>query len=134
MFKKIDVDNDGSITKEEMMDCAIRFTKHEVDAIFALGDINDDGALDLEEFIGVMYPDASTTAGRLRSRFSDMNRVKKAFAVIDKNQDGKVSKEEMGALDMFNKQEVDALFVLGDSNNDGESPIIRDLHSWEFKF
>jgi len=120
LFKKIDVDNDGSITKEEMMDCAIRFTKHEVDAIFALGDINDDGALDLEEFIGVMYPDASTTAGRLRSRFSDMNRVKKAFAVIDKNQDGKVSKEEMGALDMFNKQEVDALFVLGDSNNDGE--------------
>ena len=116
------------------MDCAIRFTKHEVDAIFALGDINDDGALDLEEFIGVMYPDASTTAGRLRSRFSDMNRVKKAFAVIDKNQDGKVSKEEMGALDMFNKQEVDALFVLGDSNNDGESPIIRCLHSWEFKF
>merc|ERR1711971_644576 len=72
------------------------------------------------EFIGVMYPDASTTAGRLRSRFSDMNMVKKAFSVIDKNQDGKVSKEEMSALDMFNKQEVDALFVLGDSNNDGE--------------
>jgi len=120
LFKKIDFDNDGSITKEEMLDSCIRFTKQEVDAIFALGDINDDGALDLEEFIGVMYPDASTTAGRLRSRFSDMNMVKKAFNIIDKNADGKVSKEEMGALDMFNNQEVDALFLLGDSNNDGE--------------
>ena len=120
LFKKIDFDNDGSITKEEMMDSCIRFTKQEVDAIFALGDINDDGALDLEEFIGVMYPDASTTAGRLRSRFSDMNMVKKAFSAIDTNSDGKVSKEEMNALDMFNNQEVDALFLLGDSNNDGE--------------
>ena len=61
-----------------------------------------------------------------------MNRVKKAFAVIDKNQDGKVSKEEMGALDMFNKQEVDALFVLGDSNNDGESLIIFILGNSSF--
>merc|ERR1719295_2091910 len=120
LFKKIDFDNDGSITKQEMMDSCIRFTKQEVDAIFALGDINDDGALDLEEFIGVMYPDASTTAGRLRSRFSDMNMVKKAFSIIDTNSDGKVSKEEMSALDMFNGQEVDALFLLGDANNDGE--------------
>merc|ERR1719391_1401538 len=41
LFKKIDFDNDGSITKQEMMDSCIRFTKQEVDAIFALGDIND---------------------------------------------------------------------------------------------
>ena len=37
-----------------------------MEAIFALGDINDDGAIDLEEFIGVMYPSASTIANRLR--------------------------------------------------------------------
>ena len=40
----------------------------EVEAIFALGDINDDGAIDLEEFIGVMYPSAATVANRLRSK------------------------------------------------------------------
>ena len=38
----------------------------EVDSIFALGDINDDGVIDLEEFIGVMYPSASTVINRLR--------------------------------------------------------------------
>ena len=38
----------------------------EIDSIFALGDINDDGAIDLEEFIGVMYPSANTVVNRLR--------------------------------------------------------------------
>jgi len=120
MFKKLDIDNDGSITKEEMSEASIRFTTQEIESIFALGDINDDGAIDLEEFIGVMYPSAATVAGRMRAKYTDINLIKKAFACIDTNGDGKVSKEEMSQNDTFNHQEIDALFTLGDSNNDGE--------------
>jgi hypothetical protein len=47
-----------------------------VDAIFTLGDINDDGIIDLEEFIGVLYPSASTVVNRLKTRFSTINDVK----------------------------------------------------------
>jgi len=120
LFKRLDLDNDGSITKAELTEGSIKFTSQEIDAIFALGDINDDGELDLEEFIGVMYPSAATVAGRLRGQYTDINSVKKAFAKIDLNGDGKVSKEEVSSSDVFNQQEIDALFLLGDSNNDGE--------------
>jgi len=120
LFKSIDVDNDGSITKIELAEATIRFTSQEVEAIFALGDINDDGALDLEEFIGVLYPSAVTIASRLRIKFTDINSVKKAFAKIDADGDGKVTKEEVARCDVFNDQEIDALFILGDSNNDNE--------------
>lgn len=120
LFRKLDFDNDGSITKAELSEGSIRFTPQEVEAIFALGDINDDGALDLEEFIGVMYPSAATVAGRLRGQYTDINSVKKAFAKIDLDGDGKVTKEEVAKTDLFNNQEIDALFLLGDSNNDGE--------------
>ena len=120
LFKKLDVDNDGSITKVELAEGVIRFTPQEVDSIMALGDVNDDGSLDMEEFIGVMYPSAATIASRLRSQYTDINSIKKAFSKIDINQDGMVSKEEVAASGTFNQQEIDALFVLGDANNDGE--------------
>eukprot|EP00092_Neocalanus_flemingeri_P026177 GFUD01028374.1.p1 GENE.GFUD01028374.1~~GFUD01028374.1.p1 ORF type:complete len:1019 (+),score=296.62 GFUD01028374.1:74-3058(+) len=120
LFKQIDYDNDGSITPVELAECSIKFTPQEIESIFALGDINDDGAIDLEEFIGVMYPDAATVAGRLRGQYTDINDIKKAFSKIDTNGDGKVSKEEVASSGTFNSQEIDALFILGDANNDGE--------------
>merc|ERR1719244_1325377 len=86
----------------------------------ALGDVNDDGSLDMEEFIGVLYPSAATIASRMRAQYTDINSIKKAFARIDTNGDGKVSKDEVSASGTFNSQEIDALFLLGDANNDGE--------------
>jgi len=120
LFHRLDLDNDGSITKTEMADSPTKFSAMEIEAIFALGDINDDGAIDMEEFIGVMYPSAATIANRLRAKYMNINDVKKAFAGIDRNGDGLISKEEMQECDTFNLQEIDALFTLGDSNNDGE--------------
>jgi hypothetical protein len=46
--------------------------------------------------------------------------IKAAFALIDTNGDGKISRDEMSTSEHFNSQEIDALFTLGDSNNDGE--------------
>jgi len=120
LFHQLDLDGDGSLSKQEFNESSKRFSPQEVEAIFALGDINDDGAIDLEEFIGIMYPSAATVVNRLRTKYSNLNDVKKAFAGIDKNGDGMISKEEMEQCDTFNLQEIQALFTLGDSNNDGE--------------
>ena len=59
-FKKIDSNNDGLLSKQEMLNSpGCKFDAEEVDAIFTLGDINGDGELDMGEFIGLMFPPAT---------------------------------------------------------------------------
>jgi len=120
IFRQIDIDNDGYITKEEMRESSKRFSEKEVESFFALGDVNEDGIIDLEEFIGVLNPSASSIVNKLRSRYRNMNDVKMAFATIDKNGDGLINKDELIEGNVFNLQEVNSLFQLCDSNKDGE--------------
>merc|ERR1719208_510591 len=65
-FKLMDKDGDGNISKQEMSSSGHRFNSSQVEAVFALGDVNDDGVLDLDEFISVMCPSALTVVSRLR--------------------------------------------------------------------
>merc|ERR1711863_246234 len=45
-FKKIDSNNDGLLSKEEMMQSSgSKYDREEVDSIFALGDVNGDGEI-----------------------------------------------------------------------------------------
>merc|ERR1719336_2649177 len=117
-FKLMDKDGDGHITKQEMASSGHRFNNAQVDAVFALGDVNDDGVLDLDEFIAVMCPSALTVISRLRGKYSNISEVKKAFLAIDVNRDGLLSKDELSGK--FNAQEAEAIFILGDLNGDGE--------------
>merc|ERR1719489_619680 len=57
-FKKIDINGDGLISKDEMRSCFLKLNPIEVDSIFTLGDANGDGEIDLEEFLAVMVPAA----------------------------------------------------------------------------
>merc|ERR1719400_2981280 len=119
-FKLLDVDGDGSITRQEMTSSGHKFSPEQVDAIFALGDVNDDGALDLDEFIGVMCPSAESVISRICQKYNNINEVKKAFVKIDVDKDGKISRSEMAGCGKFNNSEVDAIFILGDVIGDGE--------------
>merc|ERR1719336_835426 len=119
-FKLMDKDGDGNISKQEMASSGHRFNASQIDAVFALGDVNDDGVLDLDEFISVMCPSALTVVSRLRGKFQNIVEVKKAFLAIDINRDGLLSKQELSASGKFNAQEVEAIFMLGDLNGDGE--------------
>merc|ERR1719357_2141894 len=119
-FKLLDKDGDGSISKQEMASSGQKFNSAQVEAIFALGDVNDDGALDLDEFIAVMCPSALTVISRLVGKYKNISEVKKAFLAIDVNKDGLLSKEELAGSGKFNAQEVDAIFILGDLNGDGD--------------
>jgi Ca2+-binding EF-hand superfamily protein len=118
-FKLLDVDGDGSITRQEMASSAHKFSQEQIEALFALGDVNDDGAIDLEEFIGVMCPSAEVVISRITQRYNNISEVKKAFMSIDIDHDGQITRQEMANCGKFNSQEVDAIFILGDVNGDG---------------
>ena len=113
-FKKIDVDNDGLLSKQEMMQSAGNmFDREEVDAIFALGDINGDGELDMGEFISIMFPSAVEVAMQVSATFKTMDDIKQGFKLMDKDGDGEITKQEMASSGhRFNNAQVDAGFLL----------------------
>merc|ERR1719295_1173377 len=119
LFRILDKNGDGLISQEEMRNCGSRFNTVEIEAIFAIGDVNNDGEIDLNEFVGVMCPSASTVVGRLSKSYSTLEEVKQGFKKLDRDGDGRITKVEMAQAG-FNDQEVNAIFSLGDSNNDGE--------------
>ena len=43
LFKQFDHDGDGVLSQEEMRKSGSRFTNQEIEALFAVGDINGDG-------------------------------------------------------------------------------------------
>ena len=114
----LDKDGDGMISHEEMRSCR-KFNSKEIDAIFAIGDVNNDGEIDLNEFVAVMCPSAATVVERISKQFKTLEEVKAAFRKLDKNNDGMISKDEMRGASL-NEQEINAIFALGDTNNDGE--------------
>ena len=96
-FLKIDVDKDGKISRSEMAKCG-KFNNQEVDAIFILGDVNGDGEIDLEEFIGLMCPSATAAVAMMTKAVRNMNEAQQLFRVLDKDGDGMTSKSEWDSV------------------------------------
>merc|ERR1719350_52160 len=119
MFKILDKNGDGLISQEEMRSCGSRFNATEIEAIFAIGDTNNDGEIDINEFVAVMCPAASTVVGRLSKSYKNLEEIKQGFKKLDRDGDGNISKKEMASAGL-SEQEVVAIFALGDSNGDGE--------------
>merc|ERR1719336_898739 len=111
-FKKIDSNNDGLLSKEEMMQSSgSKYDREEVDSIFALGDVNGDGEIDMGEFISLMFPSAVEVAMQVSSTFKTIDDVKQAFKLMDKDGDGSISRQEMASSGhKFNNAQVEARF------------------------
>ena len=62
----MDNDGDGVLSQEELRKSGSRFTNKEIEALFAVGDVNGDGELDINEFINVICPGATTVFSRIR--------------------------------------------------------------------
>ena len=125
-FKRFDANGDGALSKSELA-AALKSSGHsysdvEVDAIFSLGDTDGDGEVSLQEFVDLMSPSSSEVLAKLRQNFKSIADVKATFKKIDSNNDGLLSKQEMlnSPGCKFDKEEVDAIFKLGDINGDGE--------------
>merc|ERR1719228_2565425 len=111
------MDHDGQITRQEMANCG-KFNSQEVDAIFILGDVNGDGNIDLEEFIGLMCPTAAEAIAKMTKAVRNMNEAQQLFRILDKDGDGNISMEEMrNCGQQFSSKEIDAIFALGDVKN-----------------
>merc|ERR1712041_7677 len=93
-FLKIDIDHDGKISRVEMEKSKL-FNPAEIDAIFIMGDVNGDGEIDLEEFIGLMCPTATAAVAMMTRAVRNVNEAQQLFRVLDKNGDGMIRWKKM---------------------------------------
>jgi len=70
-FRVFDHNNDGTISKEELMEAMLnfgtRFTEDEFEAMFAEADRNNDGLIDFDEFCEMMMPSTNSAGSNLAS-------------------------------------------------------------------
>merc|ERR1711970_557346 len=123
-FKRVDVNKDGQISREELKN-GMGLAGADLDVVFALGDLDGDGEISIGEFIRVMSPSTASALARFRNTFTAIEDVVSAFRVIDSNNDGSLSKQELAAgMNSFGKkftsEEIDSVFALADVNSDGE--------------
>ena len=128
-FKQFDRNGDGSIDRSELTNALMAsggsFTKQEIDVIFTAADVDGNGEIDYEEFIALMCPSASDIVEKFRGKYKNLNDVKAAFKMFDRNGDGALSKDELASAmkssgESYSDIEVNAIFSLGDVDGDGE--------------
>ena len=128
-FKQFDTDNDGSISRNEVMEGMKRsnrnFTMEEIDAIFILADRDNNGQIDFPEFALIMIPSAPERIQKLRKVYSSQSDVEAAFRQFDANGDGAIDFNEMsnglkssGVL--LTVQEIETIFAVADQDGDGQ--------------
>lgn len=141
LFKQIDVDGDGAISKSElgemMKGLNINHSQKDLDAMFLQLDSDKNGSITFSEFLnGMKYLDKTKRMGdKLQkqnsvSNFiesmeeSQLKEMEELFNLMDDNKDGVVSKREMYNLMKKmgqdpTKQEIEELFAALDINGDG---------------
>merc|ERR1719244_2537255 len=128
-FKTLDANGDGAISKTELKN-GLKLSDQEVEVVFALGDIDQDGEISLAEFVRLMCPAAESGLSKFRNSFRNIHEVIAAFKRFDSNCDGALSPQEFcsgisGAGIKLSAAEVKAIFALADTNGDGEINYIE---------
>merc|ERR1712109_352084 len=124
-FDSYDVDGDGEITYEELVGgMGGDYSANEISAIFAMGDIDQDGKISFLEFSKIMIPSCQDTLTKFWKCFRNVQGVRETFKKFDADGDAQISRQEViqGASSSGMKMsadEVDTLFILGDKNGDG---------------
>merc|ERR1712106_1236849 len=123
-FFRFDKNNDGSIDKAELKQMLAATGKTpsdaEVESLFKKGDKDGDGQIDLQEFIHLMFPNATATLYKLQKSFRNLDEVKASFRKYDTDGDGHISRLELKqVMANFSEAEVDSIFALGDVDKSG---------------
>ncbi len=119
-FKKLDLDQDGQLTPEELI---IGYTammgeeeaKKEVDRIFKSIDVNNTGAIDFSEFL---------LATMNHKKILSEERLAQVFKIFDSDNSGSISKQEI--KDFFSMQDHSEVFVkelISEVDVDGDGEV-----------
>merc|ERR1719208_343920 len=135
-FKRFDVDGDGEISLQELKSGASslgKFSDGELAAVFAMGDIDNDGKISFPEFAKMIIPSAGEKVSVLKKKLGSANDVAVAFKKFDVNGDGQISLQELtnGLRNTglnFNQQEIDVIFAVADLDGDGEISLAEFEH------
>merc|ERR550532_1295289 len=119
-FKRFDADGDGHVTKAELQQVMKGFSATEVESIFALGDKDQSGGIDYQEFISLMLPNAPAMIAKLAMSFRSISNIKESFKKFDINRDGQISRTELKNGMKMSEADLDVVFALGDLDGDGE--------------
>ena len=115
MFQRIDVDNDGKLSLEEMKkvfskgDIKIEFNEE----IFNQIDTDKSGSIEYTEFISACIE---------KNVYLNEERLREAFNLFDSDKSGKISRSEIEKVLKLgvNSKEIDAIMAKHDTNKDGE--------------
>merc|ERR1719297_764513 len=135
-FKRFDADGDGEISIQELKSGAAsmgKFSDGEMSAVFAIGDVDNDGKISFSEFAKMVIPSANEKISLLKKKMGSANDVAAAFKKFDVNNDGKISNQELenGLKSTglkFTTQEVGVIFAVADLDGDNEISLVEFEH------
>ncbi|XP_048731254.2 neo-calmodulin-like [Ostrea edulis] len=120
-FYIIDTNQDGRLSRKELNDAAfvvgMNPTPKEIQEWWSRADMDGDGFISLEEYVKVM-------STNFVSIDIEKERMKAAFSLLDRDNDGRITRSEFRAVMMYNNNEmtekkVDELFDEVDSKRKG---------------
>ncbi|XP_062573145.1 uncharacterized protein LOC134235077 [Saccostrea cucullata] len=120
-FTLIDANKDGRISKLELKDAAFLIgmnpTDRDIKAWWKIADTNQDGFIDVNEYVAVMKSNYSTLD-------IEKERLKAAFRVLDRNGDGLIHRVDFIHIltcnnSSISKEEADKMFTEADTSRKG---------------
>ena len=119
-FNSWDTDKDGQISFAELKSAVQRsgqkLSDDDLNAIFVVGDRDQNGEIDLEEFMSLMIPSASDVVTKFRSIRKTVKDVQDAFKQFDQDGNGSIDKQELtmalkSSGGNFTQQDIDTIFA-----------------------
>ena len=135
VFDNFDKDKGGYIDSRELASVLRALGRgkdqKEIDEFMEKVDKNKNGRIERQEFMDAMnemYSVPQTT----------VEEVVEAFKIFDKDNSGKISRDEMKTIllkftDDFNEEEVEEIFHLIDTDNSGEISYAEFAEVWKFQ-
>jgi len=120
-FDEFDKDGSGTISNKELLHVLRSIgqnpTEDEILQLVIESDVNGDGTIDFPEFLEMMKRKSSET--------DQMESLKEAFKIFDKNKNGYIEAKELKAVtttlgQSLSNEEFDAFWKEADLNGDGK--------------